>query len=42
MPRYGRRFKKVVDEAKRHPDYWIERMKLSFFSVWDTLRRRIR
>lgn len=33
MPKYGKRFKKIVDEARKHPDYWAEEIRLDFMSL---------
>lgn len=32
MPKYGKRFKKILDEARKHPSYWAEEIRLDFMS----------
>lgn len=32
MPKYGKRFKKILKEARKQPSYWAEEIRLDFMS----------
>lgn len=32
MPKYGKRFKKILDERRKHPSYWADGIRLDFIS----------